>query len=219
MKKSSVVLVLCSVLFLSSCNGWFFQPNGYNPPTPFRPPTQTPSIVTATPASAATATPVLATPTMPVDTPAVVITDTLFAPPADTITPEPTSINPVPSLYVEILGCNTSIDILHGLGEVTNAYVLLKNTGSMELTNLKVTLYALDEGQAHPDKTVEIASLPAAYQVTVKLTVDSTYRADTPIQVEVLGDGGLFQRLGADACKDLGLTSPSPESLNTPVPY
>ena len=219
MKKGLLALVLLSVLFLSSCNGWFFQPDGYNPPTPFRHPTRTPSIITATPASAATATPAVATPTMAVDTPAVVITDTLPAPPTETITPESTSMNPFPSLSVEILGCNTSIDILHGLGEVTNAFVLLKNTGNTELTNLKVTLYALDEGQAHPDKTVELASLPVANQVTVKLTVDSTYRADTPIQVEVLGDGGLFQRMGENACRDLGLTSPGPENLNTPIPY
>jgi uncharacterized membrane protein len=120
---------------------------------------------------------------------------------------------------VEILGCNTSIDITHGLGEVTNAFVLLKNNGNVELTNLKVTLNALDEGQVHPDKTVELTSLPVAYQVTVKLTVDSTYRADSPIQVEVLGDGGLFQRVGENTCSDLGLTSPAPESLNTPIPY
>lgn len=219
MKKSLPVLVLFSVLFLSSCNGWFFQRSGYNPPTPFRQPTQTPSIITATSVSAATATPAVATSTPAVDTPAVVVTDTLFAPLTDTITPEPTSMSPVPSVAVEILGCNTSIDITHGLGEVTNAFVLLKNTGNVELTNLQVTLNALDEGQVHPDKTVALTSLPVAYQVTVKLTVDSTYRADSPIQVEVIGDGGLFQRVGADACSDLGLTSPRPESLNTPLPY
>jgi hypothetical protein len=219
MKKGLLVLMLFSVLFLSSCNGWFFQPSGYNPPTPFRQPTRTPSIITATPAGAATATPVVATSTLAVDTPVIVITNTFFAPPTDTITPEPTSMNPVPSVAVEILGCNTSIDITHGLGEVTNAFVLLKNTGNMELTNLKVTLIARDEGRVHPDKTVELTSLPVAYQVTLKLTVDSTYRADTPIQVEVLADGGLFLRLGEDSCSDPGLAGPGPESLNTPIPY
>jgi hypothetical protein len=161
----------------------------------------------------------VATPTLAVDTPVIVMTDTLPALPTDTMTQEPTSLAPVSAVTVEILGCNTSIDITHGLGEVTNAFVLLKNTGNVELTNLKVTLYALDEGQVHPDKTVELTSLPVAYQVTGKLTVDSTYRSDTPIQVEVLGDNGLFQRLGEDACRDLGLASPGMESLNTPIPY
>jgi len=218
MKKGLLVLVLFSVLLLSSCNGWFFEPSGYNPPTPIRPPTQTPSIITATPASAATMTPALVTPTMAVDTPAVVITDTLFAPPADTITPEPTSMNPFPSLLVEILGCNTGIDVTHGMGEVTNAFVVLRNTGGVELTNLKTTLNALDEGREHPDKTVEVTSLAVGYKVTLKLTVDSTYQAETPIQIEVTGDAGLFQRVGADACKDIGILAPKPEALNTPVP-
>jgi uncharacterized membrane protein len=119
---------------------------------------------------------------------------------------------------VEILGCNTSIDVTHGMGEVTNAFVVLKNTGGTELINLKATLNALDEGRVHPDKTVEVPSLAIGYKVTLKLTVDSTYRAETPIQVEVSADGGLFERLGVDACKDIGVFAPKREALNTPVP-
>jgi len=48
--------------------------------------------------------------------------------------------------------------------------------------------------------------------------VDSTYRADTPIQIEVTADGGLFQRVGADSCRDIGLFAPNPMDLITPVP-
>ena len=104
------------------------------------------------------------------------------------------------------------------MGEVTNAYVTLTNTGNMDLTNLKATLFALDEGREHPDKTVGIALLPGAQAVTVKLTVDSTYQAETPIQVEVSADGGLFQRVGQDSCRDIGIFAPDPGSLKTPVP-
>jgi len=104
------------------------------------------------------------------------------------------------------------------MGEVTNAYVILKNTGNVELTNLKATLNALDEGREHPDKTVEVAALPTGYAVTLKLTVDSTYQEETPVQVEVIGDAGLFQRVGANSCRDIGLFAPDPASLNTPVP-
>jgi len=104
------------------------------------------------------------------------------------------------------------------MGEVTNAFVTLKNIGSVELTNLRATLYALDEGRVHPDKTVELTSLPAGYQVTVKLTVDSTYKADTPIQVEVITDQGTFPREGSDSCRDLGIFVPKLEGLKTPVP-
>jgi len=209
------------ILFLlTSCNGWFFQSSGYNPPTPFLHATRTPSILTATPGAAnpASPTPVLASPTFSVNTPEVVFTATPFAPPADTPTLEPTVLVPGPSVGVEILGCNTSIDITHGMGEVTNAFVTLTNTGNVELTNLKATLFALDEGRAHPDKTAEIALLPVAQKVTIKLTVDSTYKTDTPIQIEVSAEGGLFQRTGEASCKDIGVFAPDPASLNTPVP-
>lgn len=104
------------------------------------------------------------------------------------------------------------------MGEVTNAFVVLRNTGGIDLTNLNITLKALDEGREHPDKTVEVTSLPIGYKVSLKLTVDSTYRAETPIQVEVNGDTGLFHRVGADSCRDIGLFAPSPSDLSTPIP-
>jgi len=119
---------------------------------------------------------------------------------------------------VEVLGCNTSFDVTHSMGEVTNAFIVIQNTGGVELTNLKATLYALDEGREHPDKTVDVTSLLAGYEVTLKLTVDSTYREETPIQIEVRADGGMFQRVGADSCKDIGLFAPNPGTNNTPVP-
>jgi len=104
------------------------------------------------------------------------------------------------------------------MGEVTNAFVTMKNTGGMELTNLKVTLFALDEGREHPDKTVELTSLPVGYQVTVKLTADSTYKQESAIQVEVLSDQGIFPREGSASCTDIGVFAPNPDSLNTPIP-
>jgi uncharacterized membrane protein len=104
------------------------------------------------------------------------------------------------------------------MGEVTNAFVVVKNAGGVELTNLNVTLYALDEGREHPDKTVELTSLPVGYQVSLKLTVDSTYRQESPIQVEVRSDQGTFPREGSPSCRDIGILAPNPASLNTPVP-
>lgn len=86
------------------------------------------------------------------------------------------------------------------------------------MTNLKATLFALDEGREHPDKTVELTSLPVGYQVTIKLTVDSSYREETPVQAEVTSDQGLFPREGLASCTDIGLFAPAPESLNTPIP-
>ena len=202
-----IIPTILVTFLISSCNGWVIQPFPGNPPTPFLPLTTTPSIFTATP-NIATAT-ITLTP-LPTNTPFVVISDT----PSLTLTNVPNG----PSISVEVLGCNTSIDVTHGMGEVTNAFVTLKNTGGVQLTNLKATLFALDEGREHPDKTIEITSIPVAYQVTIKLTVDSTYQQETPVQIEVSGDGGLFQRVGAASCRDIGVLAPNPNGLYTPVP-
>jgi len=217
MKK--IIPAILGVLLLASCNGWVIQPGPFNPPTPFLPPTNIPSIFTATPvvigAASATPTPQVATSTsFPFTT--ATFTETLA--PSNTPTITQTGSPTGPSISVEILGCNTSIDVTHGMGEVTNAFIVLRNTGGVELTNLEATLKALDEGRVHPDKTVEVTALAVSHKVTLKLTVDSTYQEETPIQVEVSGDAGLFQRLGADACRDIGLFAPNPNALNTPVP-
>jgi len=221
MKKSALaVLVFLAMFSLTACD-WFFPSSPYDQPTPFLPATQTPSIVSATPVviGGNTSTPIVATaivstntPFAPADTPISVFTDT------PSVFDTATALTPAPGVGVEILGCNTSIDVTHGMGEVTNAFITLKNTGNVELTNLKATLHALDEGRVHPDKTVELTSLPVAYQVTVKLTVDSTYRQETPIQIEITADNGLFQRVGQDSCKDIGLFAPNPDDLKTPIP-
>ena len=216
MKK--ITLMILMMLLLASCNGWVIQPGPFNPPTPFLPPTNTPSIFTATPvviAPSATSTPQIPTLT-PI--PFITATTTLTSLPSNT--PENTQTSPPsgPSVAVEILGCNTSIDVTHGMGEVTNAFVVLRNTGGTELTNLKVVLNARDEGREHPDKTVDVTSLPVTYKVTLKLTVDSTYQEDTPIQVEVSSDTGLFHRVGAESCKDIGVLAPDPGDLSTPMP-
>lgn len=216
MKKFLIMVLTMSLV--TSCNGWFFQPSPYNPPTPFLPPTRSPSIVSPTPAviGVNSPTPNVATSTEVPDIPVTGLTNTPLV--SDTPSVVATETLPNLSIRVEILGCDTSIDVTHGMGEVTNAYVTLKNTGNLELTNIKATLNALDEGREHPDKTVELTALAVNYQVTIKLTVDSTYREETPIQIEVSADGGLFQRVGANSCRDIGLFAPRPDGLMTPVP-
>jgi hypothetical protein len=221
MKKTllSFLLMLLSLL-MASCNGWVIQRGPFNPPTPFLPPTNTPSIVTATPvviAASATSTVQVQIPT-PTSLPFITATTVPTLIPSETPVVTQVTVPSVPAVSVEILGCNTSIDVTHSMGEVTNAFIVLRNTGGIELTNLRATLNALDEGREHPEKTVEVTSLPVRYRVTLKLTVDSTYQEETPIQIEVNADGGLFQRAGAESCKDIGLFAPNPNDLTTPVP-
>ena len=213
MKKS--IFVILMTCLMASCNGWVIQPQPG--PTPFLPPTSTPSIFTATPVviGVSSPTPSVATSTAaPTNTNASIATDTSTSTTSATFTASPSG----PSIAIKVLGCNTSIDVTHGMGEVTNSFVTLKNTGGVELTNIKATLFALDEGREHPDKTIELVSLPVGTQVTIKLTVDSTYRQETPIQVEVTSDQGLFPREGLASCTDIGIFAPNPDSLNTPIP-
>jgi len=215
--KKLFSLGLCLIFSLTACDGW-----SYTLPTfPAPPPTITPSIFTATPVILTiTNTPTLTVPTetltetlTPV-TPSETATAFTEAPTAtDTPTLPPVS----PNIIVEVLGCNTSIDITHGMGEVTNAYVTLKNNTGMNLTDVCTTLNAIDEGRIHPDKTVCVPFLEHGRQVTLKLTVDSTYRVDSPIQIEVKSGENLLSRVGQESCTDIGLFAPSPGSLLTPV--
>jgi hypothetical protein len=216
--KNTFLLILL-MLLTSSCNGWVIDRGPFNPPTPFLPPTNTPSVVTATPVLVE-ASPTVTDQILPTSTEISFITatpaPTLF--PSDTPVDISTNTPSGPAVSVEILGCNTSVDVTHGLGEVTNAFVVLRNSGGVELTHVNATLNALDEGRDHPDKTVEVLSLLPGFKVTLKMTVDSTYQEDTPIQVEVSADGGLFQRVGAESCKDIGVFAPNPGDLTTPMP-
>lgn len=212
--KRIVPAILLAAL-LTSCNGWIIQPFPGNPPTPFLPLTPTPSIFTATPVVIGVTS---ASATANISTATTVPTNTFIPANSNTPTLTLTNLPSGPAISVEVLGCNTSIDVTHGMGEVTNAFVTLRNTGGTALTNLKTTLFALDEGREHPDKTIETTSLPVGFEVTLKLTVDSTYQQETPIQIEVTGDNGLFQRVGSASCRDIGLLAPNPNGLYTPVP-
>jgi hypothetical protein len=217
--KKLLFLGFFLVFATSGCDGW-----SYNVPTfPAPPPTITPSILSPTPViltitQSATPAPLSETPTETA-TQSLTPTETATAfTEAPTLTGTPSLPPFSPNLSVEVLGCNTSIDLTHGMGEVTNAYVILKNNTGSNLTDLCTTLNALDEGRVHPDKTVCVPLLAHGQQVTLKLTVDSTYQENTPIQVEVESGETLLSRMGQESCTDIGLFAPSPESLLTPVP-
>jgi hypothetical protein len=209
--KKLLLLILLFILSTTACDGW-----AYHVPTfPAPPPTITPSIYSPTPVILTlTNTPAIPTGTATEIIPTETATAFTEAPtPTDTPTLPPLS----PNIIVEVLGCNTSIDITHGMGEVTNAFVILKNNTGINMTDVCTTLVALDEGRIHPDKTVCVPGLTHGQQVTLKLTVDSTYRQNTPIQIEVKSSEALLSRVGQDSCTDIGLFAPSPGVLLTPV--
>jgi hypothetical protein len=104
------------------------------------------------------------------------------------------------------------------MGEVTNAYIILVNASGPDLTTVCATLSAADEGRVHPDKTVCIPSLPRSYQVTLKLTIDTTFRVDTLINVEVKSNDKILASVGGQSCRDIGLFKPAPELIGVLQP-
>jgi hypothetical protein len=207
-------VALSAAMALSACEGWTLSPLPYETatvapshtpairtPTPF---ILSPSSVTPPPTSTQTETATLVTSTSTATVPA---TGTFTVSPTSTpLTPSP--LAPAGTITVDILGCDTSVDILHGMGEVTNAYVTLSNSTAADVTDVCATLRGLDEGRPHPDKTKCIPSLPVGYQTTLKLTVDTTYQQDSPIQVDVTSGDTLILRTGEPACTAIGLLPP-----------
>ena len=97
------------------------------------------------------------------------------------------------------------------MGEVTNAFVTVKNSGTVNLVNVCSLLRAIDEDREHPDKRGCVPELPARNQVTLKLTVDSAFRQDTAIQVDTSSNDVLLLRVDKGSCTDIGLFGGAPE--------
>jgi hypothetical protein len=207
MKKSLALIIF--PLLLSACIDWSVNPQPFPVWTAI--PTRTPAIVTATPLiifGTNTSLPFTLTPetvtVTPSETPTVTITD------MPALTATSTSFQAVD---ITILGCNTSLDITHGMGEVTNAYVTVKNIGNTNLPNTCALLRAIDEGREHPDKKRCVDNLPVGNQVTQKLTVDSTYKQSTIIQVDVSSNDILLVRVDKQSCTDISLTGGAPSGV------
>ena len=119
---------------------------------------------------------------------------------------------------MDIIGCNTGLDILHQMGEVTNAYPVVRNYAQQNLTNVCATLSASDEARVHPDKTGCVASLPAGYQVVFKLTVDTGIGQDTSIQVVAHTNEGISASASRPSCRNIGLPDWLPDKVGVVEP-
>jgi len=213
MKKIFIFIVL--TFLISACDAWGIQPQPFPIWTPI--PSRTPGVVTATPI-------ILTLPLTTTIIPGaltVTLTSTETTSPTITVTSLPTNtptIVPVQSVTMDILGCNTSIDIIHGMGEVTNAFVTVKNTGNIDIPNVCALLRAGDEDRTHPDKKVCIPKLPTQNQVTLKLTVDSAYKQNTVIQVDASSNDVLLLRVDKPSCTDIELFGSEPSGLSVIKP-
>ena len=208
-------LILASALMiatLTSCGGMGFVTSG---PNPFSiTPSRAPAIVTATP--------LFIIPTTSASLPPPP-TWTTIAGPTGTSTNTPTAewtYTPSPSatatpfpVEISLLGCETGFDVTHGMGEVTNAYVIISNRFAADLTNACTTLSAADEGRVHPDKTVCIPSLPRGFRVVLKLTIDTTFQVNTIVSVAFVADQGFAVSAGGLACNQIGGFKPADDIL------
>ncbi len=173
---------------------------------------------TATLSLTATLTPT--SPSTETVTPTAVPTDTATPAATDTVPPTLTaSVTVTPAVpAVTILGCNAGLDLTHGMGEVTNAYVTIANPSGPDLTDVCATLSSTDEGRVHPDKTVCVESLPTGHQVTLKLTIDTTFQTAATVQVIMTSNEGITDSAVKEDCTDAGFFQPAPASLGTPAP-
>lgn len=221
MKK--ILIPLALIFFLGACDTLGITPQPFPIWTVI--PSRTPIIITATPIIIALPFTVTTIPGVTVIVP-VTLTNTEIPSSTPTSSPIPftetpmltLTSTPVQSVAVDILGCNTSIDILHGMGEVTNAYVTVKNTGTVDLPNTCALLRAIDEDREHPDKKKCVPNLPVQNQVTLKLTVDSAYKKDTIIQVDASSDEVLLLRVDKPSCTDISLFGGAPSDLDVIKP-
>jgi hypothetical protein len=207
MKK---IMAMTCMLLLAACDTFGYQPQPFPVWSPI--PSRTPGVVSPTP--------------IVFTVPPNISTVTLFLTETPTLTPtsatETPSLTftpaPIQSVQVDILGCNTSIDITHGMGEVTNAYVTVKNSGNVDLPNACALLRAVDEDREHPDKKGCVSNLPVAHQVTLKLTVDSAYQVDTAIQVDASTNDQLLLRVDRGSCTDIGIFGGAPDDTGVIKP-
>ncbi len=184
---------IAGLLLMVSCSGFQIP---LLAGTPIASPSPLPEIISPTPVSVPSSTPAGSGSVTPSPT---------GSPSAPTLTPEVT-LSPSPALLeVEILGCNTSLDITHGMGEVTNAFPVIRNKTGLDLVDVCATLSASDEARAHPDKTACTPALPAGYQVTLKLTVDTGFKQDTSISVDVTSPSGYEASTSRSSCRSLGV--------------
>jgi hypothetical protein len=206
----NTIMGLFIAFLLSSCDIWGVPPQPIPIQSPI--PSNTPVIVTPTPNILPPPTTISGDSTLQ---PTLPTTET--PPPSPTFTlglPSPTNTQPITqAVEVEILGCDTGFDIQNGMFEVTNAYVTIKNTGTVDLPETCALLRAIDEGRPHPDKTVCTGNLPTRNQVTLKLTVDSTYKEDTIIQVDVTTNNAILLRVDKQSCRDIKIFGGVPTNI------
>ena len=195
----SILMVLAVLLAGCDLNLAQFIPNDPNPP-----PTLNVHTITARPILKLTQTPTATPKQTLTGTPTASQTFTLTAEASQTasLTETPSQV-PGPKINVLIMTCDTGIDIFNRLGEVTNAYVTVQNVGTGDANDVQIELSAIDEGKPHPDKRFVVQHLPFGYEISLKLTVDTTEKKATSLTVNVTSAEGVKEKATKSSCTSL----------------
>jgi hypothetical protein len=199
-------LVMILIIFITSCSGISVptQPRiGAVSPSPY-PAIQSPTLPFS-PTGPAT----------PINTQLANNTEIPTLLPVELLTP---TLGQIPGIQINLSACNTSLDLIHGMGEVTNAYPLVKNVSSTDLNSVCATLSANDEERMHPDKTSCVDLLPAGFQITMKLTVDTGFQVDTFIQVAITTQEKVTASIIAPSCLAIGFPGWVPANIGVIEP-
>ncbi|MDD4083186.1 MAG: transglutaminase-like domain-containing protein, partial [Sphaerochaetaceae bacterium] len=94
-----------------------------------------------------------------------------------------------PKLNAQITNCQSNLNILQGLGEVTDVYVSITNSGAYDLHNIKVTAHASDEDQPYKN-TANYTTLQVGQTASTKLTLDTQQNVPTLVTVTITSDEG-----------------------------
>jgi hypothetical protein len=121
-----------------------------------------------------------------------------------TITALPTSTPGPAQVNVFLEGCETGVEGVSGRGEITYAYVRVDNAGSVDVENVYLLAQATDpDSTLHPSSLEFIHHLPAGYQTTRRLIVDTRLGKATTITAFLTGPSGLHEVDARPECQEL----------------
>lgn len=130
-------------------------------------------------------------------------TKSLTPTPTFTSTPSPTPSStptPPPKLNIMIQSCDIGIDLLNNLGEVTNAYITVQNIGERDISDINMLLTANDEQKPYAKRSFTLQYLPADYEITVKLTVDTESMVDTVLTFTLDAEPEVHEKITKEGC-------------------
>ncbi len=96
----------------------------------------------------------------------------------------------VPKLDAAISQCGSSFNVSEGLGEVTDVYATVTNSGAYDLHNVSIVAHASDEDKPFKN-SANYSVLQVGQTASVKLTLDTQQSVQTLVTLSVTSDEGV----------------------------